>query len=81
MQDVLEALEDMREYDVPYHVRVAIDTDLRAGHWFTVSNKVRLFSYNKATARDAVHYAARAFDSYCLYAPLSTQSVMIHQLC
>ncbi len=40
LQDVLEAVEDMREYDVPYHVRIAIDTDLRAGHWYTVRNKV-----------------------------------------
>lgn len=31
-----DALVDIREYDVPYHVRFAIDTDVRAGHWFTV---------------------------------------------
>jgi DNA polymerase epsilon subunit 1 len=32
----MEALQDMREYDVPYHVRFAIDCDIRCGHWFTV---------------------------------------------
>jgi hypothetical protein len=26
LQDVLEYIEGMREYDVPYHVRFAIDT-------------------------------------------------------
>jgi len=26
VQDVLEYIEGMREYDVPYHVRFAIDT-------------------------------------------------------
>jgi len=40
VQDVTEHLEDMREYDVPYHVRFAIDTDVRCGHWFNVRCKV-----------------------------------------
>lgn len=30
----------MREHDVPYHVRFAIDTDVRCGHWFTCKAKV-----------------------------------------
>lgn len=29
----------MREYDVPYHVRVAIDADIRVGKWYTVESK------------------------------------------
>lgn len=36
MQDGVEAIEELREFDVPYHVRFAIDTNVRAGHWFTV---------------------------------------------
>lgn len=36
MQDVLDSIVDAREYDVPYHVRFAIDTDLRCGHWYMV---------------------------------------------
>ncbi|GFH23253.1 DNA polymerase epsilon catalytic subunit [Haematococcus lacustris] len=32
----MEALQDMREFDVPYHIRFAIDLDIRCGHWFTV---------------------------------------------
>lgn len=40
LQDVMEALQDMREYDVPYHVRFAIDCDIRCGHWFTVRCRV-----------------------------------------
>ena len=31
----------MREYDVPYHMRFQIDTDVRCGHWFTVTAKVK----------------------------------------
>ena len=41
MQDALDALVDVREYDVPYHMRFQIDTDVRCGHWFTVTAKVR----------------------------------------
>ena len=40
-QDALDALVDMREFDVPYHMRFQIDTDVRCGHWFTVRAKVR----------------------------------------
>lgn len=40
MQDALESIVDMREHDVPYHVRFEIDTDVRCGHWFTVRAKV-----------------------------------------
>ncbi len=35
-QDIREAFLEMREYDVPYHIRFAIDTDVRCGHWYTV---------------------------------------------
>ncbi|KIW66546.1 DNA polymerase epsilon catalytic subunit A [Phialophora macrospora] len=30
---------DIREYDVPYHVRVTIDKDIRIGKWYTVEAK------------------------------------------
>jgi len=33
----MAAVEDIREYDVPFHVRYAIDAGLRSGHWFTAS--------------------------------------------
>ncbi|OQV25773.1 DNA polymerase epsilon catalytic subunit A [Hypsibius exemplaris] len=31
-----EHLIDIREYDVPFHMRVAIDKEIFAGHWYTV---------------------------------------------
>ena len=34
--DVLECLVDMREYDVPYYVRVSIDAGVRVGCWYSV---------------------------------------------
>jgi DNA polymerase epsilon subunit 1 len=39
---ILEAsdfITDIREYDVPYHVRVTIDLDIRLGKWYTVDAK------------------------------------------
>lgn len=35
--DIKELLEDIKEYDVPYHVRVSIDKDIRVGKWYKVT--------------------------------------------
>ncbi|KAJ3294019.1 DNA polymerase epsilon catalytic subunit [Borealophlyctis nickersoniae] len=35
-RDALEYIEDLREYDVPYYIRAAIDKDLRVGKWYDV---------------------------------------------
>ncbi|KAH9828439.1 DNA polymerase epsilon catalytic subunit A [Teratosphaeria destructans] len=37
--DASDFIVDIREYDVPYHVRVAIDLDIRVGKWYTVEAK------------------------------------------
>ncbi|PWA95928.1 DNA polymerase epsilon catalytic subunit [Artemisia annua] len=37
IQDFIECIYDLREYDVPYHVRFAIDKDVRSGLWYDVS--------------------------------------------
>jgi DNA polymerase epsilon subunit 1 len=34
--DVLDSIQDMREYDVPYYVRVSIDAGVRVGCWYAV---------------------------------------------
>ena len=36
-QDALDSVEDMREHDVPQHWRWAIDNDVRAGYWYTIT--------------------------------------------
>ncbi|CAD6250912.1 unnamed protein product [Miscanthus lutarioriparius] len=36
-QDYINYIIDLREYDVPYHVRFAIDNDVRSGQWYNVS--------------------------------------------
>ncbi|TDL20354.1 DUF1744-domain-containing protein [Rickenella mellea] len=35
--DPRDAIVDVREFDVPYYLRVAIDNDIRVGLWYTVS--------------------------------------------
>ncbi|KAI9677772.1 MAG: DNA polymerase epsilon catalytic subunit [Trizodia sp. TS-e1964] len=37
--DASDFIVDIREYDVPYHVRVAIDKDIRIGRWYTIEAK------------------------------------------
>lgn len=39
ISDASDYIVDIREYDVPYHVRVAIDMDIRIGKWYTVEAK------------------------------------------
>jgi DNA polymerase epsilon subunit 1 len=34
--DQLDNIVDIREYDVPYHIRVAIDNRINVGHWYRV---------------------------------------------
>ncbi|EDV21734.1 uncharacterized protein TRIADDRAFT_30078 [Trichoplax adhaerens] len=40
--DAIDNLIDIREYDVPYHVRLAIDLDIRVGYWYDVKNRGEL---------------------------------------
>ncbi|PRP86874.1 hypothetical protein PROFUN_03622 [Planoprotostelium fungivorum] len=35
--DFLESLDDIREYDVRYYQRVAVDTGIRCGNWYDVN--------------------------------------------
>ena len=32
----MDEIVEIREFDVPYHVRVTIDMDIFVGHWYTV---------------------------------------------
>lgn len=52
--DQMDNILDMREYDVPYYVRVSIDTKISVGHWYTV--KVRSVTTVEITERsDLLH--------------------------
>ncbi|XP_037367272.1 DNA polymerase epsilon catalytic subunit A [Talpa occidentalis] len=36
MADQLDNVVDMREYDVPYHIRLSIDLEIHVAHWYNV---------------------------------------------
>ncbi|XP_071480194.1 DNA polymerase epsilon catalytic subunit A-like [Diadema antillarum] len=39
ISDQMDNIVDIREYDVPYHVRVAIDRKIHVGHWYSVQGR------------------------------------------
>lgn len=36
VDDVMDSIFDIREYDVPYHMRVSLDLKINVGKWYTV---------------------------------------------
>ena len=38
--DYEDAMLDIREYDVPYHMRYMIDSEVRCGHWYDVKVEI-----------------------------------------
>lgn len=72
LKDPLSNMIDMREYDVPYLVRVCIDLDIRAGAWYTVTPNeldcgVMLSDQDVETKAEP---SFLAFDIECTKAPL-----------
>ncbi|KAL4591685.1 hypothetical protein LXL04_004655 [Taraxacum kok-saghyz] len=61
IQDFIDYISDLREYDVPYHVRFAIDNDIRSGLWYDVnvsSDGVTLERRHDLLQRAEVHVCA-----------------------
>jgi DNA polymerase epsilon subunit 1 len=72
-QDPLSCIIDLREYDVPYMVRVAIDLDLRVGAWYTVAPVQGSEACDLVWQRDLLELCeprVLAFDIECEKAPL-----------
>jgi DNA polymerase epsilon subunit 1 len=69
----LDRVEDIREYDVPYHQRIAIDTGRRVGKWYTVREEggERAPSLTPCEERKAFgEPRVLAFDIECVKQPL-----------
>jgi DNA polymerase epsilon subunit 1 len=87
----LRYLTDMREYDVPYTVRVCTDLDIRAGTWYTVNLEnvltaavtefdtggVTLTEPDRESKADPVFLA---FDIECTKAPLKFPSAEVDEI-
>ncbi|KAK4446572.1 DNA polymerase epsilon catalytic subunit A [Podospora aff. communis PSN243] len=72
---------DIREYDVPYHVRVMIDLDIRVGLWYFVEAKNGITT----VTRNADHLAmadpvVMAFDIETCKAPLKFPDAAVDQI-
>jgi len=70
--DPLSTLVDIREYDVPYVVRVCIDLDIRAGAWYTVTPNMHDLGVTLADqdVEKKANPSFFAFDIECTKAPL-----------
>ena len=76
-RDVKTLIEDIREYDVPYHVRVSIDKNIRVGKWYKVSAHGLTELEDKVTFADPV---VLAFDIETTKAPLKFPDAAIDQI-
>jgi DNA polymerase epsilon subunit 1 len=81
---ILEAsdfITDIREYDVPYHVRVTIDLDIRLGKWYTVEAKHGVISLTCIEERlQRADPVVLAFDIECTKLPLKFPDAVIDQV-
>ncbi|KCV68263.1 DNA polymerase epsilon subunit 1 [Fonticula alba] len=69
--NVQAAIIDIREYDIPYYLRAAIDLDIRVGFWYSVSIRQGAVSLHRNV--DLVERAdaiVLAFDIECTKQPL-----------
>jgi DNA polymerase epsilon subunit 1 len=79
-------LEDVREYDVPYVVRVCTDLDFRAGTWYTVEQGPAVDGeYQNPTLTNADRESkgeaiVLAFDIECTKAPLKFPSAAVDEI-
>tara|TARA_R110002003_G_scaffold702_2_gene21088 strand:- start:4641 stop:10763 length:6123 start_codon:yes stop_codon:yes gene_type:complete len=79
--DASDFIVDIREYDVPYHVRVAIDIDVRIGNWYTVEAKHGVISIkcieDRLTPADPV---VMAYDIETTKLPLKFPDAVFDQI-
>ncbi|SCU99256.1 LAME_0G02454g1_1 [Lachancea meyersii CBS 8951] len=77
VEDTKRLISDIREYDVPFHVRVAIDNDVRVGKWYKVTSRGFLEVAEKVAFADPV---VLAFDIETTKAPLKFPIATVDQI-
>lgn len=79
--DASELMLDLREYDVPYHVRVSIDEDIRIGKWYDVEVTPSATKITEDTEKIAfADPVVLAFDIETTKAPLKFPDSKIDQI-
>jgi DNA polymerase epsilon subunit 1 len=79
-KDPREAIIDVREFDVPYYLRVAMDNDIRVGLWYTIAfnaGQPALTQLERVKRPDPV---VMAFDIETTKAPLKFPDQAIDQV-
>ncbi|KAG2736113.1 hypothetical protein G9P44_000203 [Scheffersomyces stipitis] len=79
--DPATLIDDMREYDMPYHVRVSIDINVRVGKWYDVY--VKHSQVTLVEDKDKIAFAdpvVLAFDIETTKAPLKFPDAKIDQI-
>ena len=80
-QDPREGIIDVREYDVPYYLRVAIDNDIRVGVWYSVTFNAGQPSFNHIKERvKRADPVVMAYDIETTKAPLKFPDQAIDQV-
>lgn len=77
----LECLVEMREYDVPFTIRIAIDLNIRCGSWYTVTEtkqSTSLKHHPEITKKP--NLTILAFDIECTKAPLKFPESSVDQI-
>ncbi|KAI5296332.1 DNA polymerase epsilon catalytic subunit [Ascosphaera acerosa] len=76
-----EFIIDIREYDVPYHVRVSIDKDIRIGKWYEVTSQNGVISLSCLQDRlTRAEPVVLAFDIETTKLPLKFPDPVIDQI-
>ncbi|SSD58769.1 probable DNA polymerase epsilon catalytic subunit A [Saccharomycodes ludwigii] len=76
-EDIKSLISDIREYDVPYHVRVSIDKNIRVGKWYKVTKDGLEECTERISFADPV---VMAFDIETSKAPLKFPDSEIDQI-
>jgi DNA polymerase epsilon subunit 1 len=80
-EDPREGIIDIREYDVPYYLRVAIDNDIRVGLWYAVTFTAGQPSFRNLTERvKRADPVVMAYDIETTKAPLKFPDQAIDQV-
>lgn len=79
--DPTSYIDDIREHDVPYHVRVSIDKNIRIGKWYDVYAHHGVIDIQEDTAKIAfADPVVLAFDIETTKAPLKFPDAKIDQV-
>jgi DNA polymerase epsilon subunit 1 len=79
-KDPREAIIDIREFDVPYYLRVAMDNDIRVGLWYTITFNAGQPTFTQLERVKRPDPVVMAYDIETTKAPLKFPDQAIDQV-